>query len=158
MLNDDHGVAAPHELLEYLDEFLHIFMMKTDRRLVEEINRFHRHRAIQLARNLHSLCFSSRERCCALPNSEIFKPGRVQSHQTVIDGGNIAEKLFGLFNRHLQYFINIFPTKSYLERFFHKTLPLAHVTGDIHRRQEVHLYRDRTIPLARFAAAAGDVE
>src|SRR5512146_2829185 len=55
VLNDDDRVAARDELLKYLDELLHVLVVEPDRRLIKEVNGFHRHGAIKLARYLHAL-------------------------------------------------------------------------------------------------------
>src|SRR3989344_5004149 len=77
VFDDDDRVAASHELLEYLDELLHILIVETDRRLVEEINGLHRHRAVELARYLHPLRLAAGERRRTLTKRQVLEPGRV---------------------------------------------------------------------------------
>src|SRR3989344_1139357 len=77
VLNDDHCVAAAHELLENLDKLAHILVMEPDGGLVEQINGLGGHLPIHLARYLDPLRLPARERGGRLAECEGLEPGGV---------------------------------------------------------------------------------
>src|SRR5690606_650937 len=69
-----------------------------------------------------------------------------------------AEVIQRLFHREVQYFTDIAPAITDLERFPVVALAAADIAIDVHVRQKVHLHLYDAVALAGFASSTAHVE
>src|SRR5699024_10548974 len=74
------------------------------------------------------------------------------------DLGHVLKEDERLIHSHIQHFVDILALISDFQGLLVVSLALAHVAGNIHVRQEVHLDLDEAVARAGLAAAALDVE
>ena len=102
--------------------------------------------------------FTARERRRRLTKTDVAEPDLEQQIYFRSNRGHRLEEIARDFDRHLQYFGDILAAILHVERFSVVALTVTDVAFDVHVRQEVHLYLDHAVALARLAAPALDVE
>src|SRR6185312_2621380 len=147
-----------NELLKNFDKLLHIFIMQTNSRLIENINRLLQMRTIEFGSDFDALRFSAGQRRRALTELQVAETDIAETFETIIDAWNIFEECERFFDSHFKHFKNIFLFVMHFERFFHKALAPANVARHVDRRQEMHFDFNHAVALTGFAASALDVE
>ena len=68
--------------------------------------------------------------------------------------GDVPEEVQGLLHGHLQHVVDALALVLHFQGFPVVAVALAHVAGDVHVRQKVHLNADDAVALAGLAPAA----
>ena len=158
MLDDDHGIALLHELVEDLQEPSDVGEVQPRRGLVQDVERPARGAATQLGGELDPLGLAPRQGGRGLAEANIVEPHVVERAELLLDGGHGLEKQERLRHRHREDLRDVLTLVAHLERLAVVTLRLADLAGDVDVRQEVHLDLDEPVALTGLAASALDVE
>ena len=158
MLDDDDRITLIHQFIQDAQQDPYIFEMKTGRRLVQHVKRLARIFLGQFGRQFDTLALTAGESRGRLPQLDITQAYILQNLHFRQDRGNILEKLHRHIDRHIQNIRNGFPAKADFQRFPVVSLAMTFFTGNQHIRQEIHLDRLVTVPFARLATSAGDIE
>ena len=158
MLDDQHGIPRVHQLLQHLQQFVHVVHMQTCGRLIKDIHGASGGAAGKLCCQLDALCLTAGKGGRALSETDVAQTDLYQCFHLIPDARQVFKKLQRLVSGHFQYVCDGFAAIEYLQRFAIVPLAAAHVAGDIDIRQEVHFDFDQTIAAARLAAAALNIE
>ena len=112
----------------------------------------------ELGGQLHPLGLAAGQGGGGLAQLYITQAHLLQGLQAVVDAGDVLEEGQGLVHRHLQHLVNVLALVVDLQGLPVVPPALAHLTGDIDVRQEVHLDLQQAVPLAGLAAPAPGVE
>ena len=158
MLDDNDRVACVHQLLQNIHKPVDICDMQTGGRLIENIDGLAGRAFGQLGSQLGALRLTAGQRRGGLTQLNIAETDLAHSLQSACDLGHVGEELTCFIYRHIQHFIDIFALVAHLERLLVVAAALAHVTGNVHIRQKVHLDFEQAVTRAGFASAALDIE
>ena len=158
MLDDDDRVACVHQLLQNIHKPVDICDMQTGGRLIENIDGLAGRAFGQLGSQLGALRLTAGQRRGGLTQLHIAETDLAHSLQSACNLGHVGEELTRFIHRHIQHFIDVLALVAHLERFLVVAAALAHVTGNVHIRQEVHLDLEQAVTRTRLAAAALDIE
>src|SRR3989304_5427484 len=89
---------------------------------------------------------------------DVSQPHPGEGGKLLPDRRDVLEEGKGLVDRHVENVRDRLPLVGDLERLPVVPLPPAHLARDVDVPHEVHLDLDDTVPLARLAPAALDVE
>ena len=154
MLNDNYGVSAVYQLLQHLNQLVHIRNMKAGRGLVQNINCPSGGTFGQFCCQLNPLCLSAGKRGRRLSDFDIAKSHILQRLQLAGNPRNTCKKFKSLFHRHFQHIIDAFALIFDFERFTVIAFSLAYITGNINIRQKMHFYFNNAVTLTGFTAPA----
>ena len=158
VFHHEHGVARVDEPLEHADELLHIVHVQAGGRLVEDVERAAGGPLGQLAGELHTLGLSAREGGRGLAEMQVVEADVAECAELAFDVVAVGKELAGLTDLHAEHVGNVAALPADLEGVFGEAAAAAGLAGDPHVGEEFHLQTHRAVALARFAAAAGDVE
>ncbi len=158
MLNDYHGIAVITQAVQHLQQLADILEMQPRGGLIENVQRFPGIALGQLPRQLHPLRLPSGQGRSRLPQADIGQPHVHQRLQLAGDARHWLEERQRVFHRHLQHLVDVLALVAHLQCFAVIALALAHITGHIDIRQEVHLHLGDTIALTGFAASTLHIE
>ena len=112
----------------------------------------------ELARQLHALRLTARERGGILAEAHVRQADVGERLELPGRGRHVLEEARGILDGHVEHFVDVLAAVADLERLAVITLAAAHVTRHVHVRQEVHFHADHAVTLAGLAASALDVE
>lgn len=156
----DHHDSIPlhYEPVEDLDELLHVGIVETDGRLVEEIDGPLGRLAVELGSDLHPLRLAARECRRRLSQLEVAESHLVQGLQPVRDRRDLVEECVRVLNRHGKHLMDVLPLIGDLECLLGEALAVTDVARHVDCREEMHLDRDEAVAFAGLAAATWAVE
>src|SRR5271155_1549 len=131
--------------------------MKAGSGLVEDIDGVACRAATELARKLHPLSPSSRERRGWLPQPDIPEPDVNQRLEMPGYGRLIGEEGQRFFTRHVKYVGDRLASERNLERVAVVASALAYLARDVNIRKEVHLDLDRAVAGAGLTPPSSNV-
>ena len=158
MLDNDHRVARLDQLLQHIHQPVNIRNVQAGGRLIEDIDGLAGRAFGQLGSQLGALRLTAGQRRGGLTQLNIAETDLAHGFQPPRDLRHVGEELTRLIHRHIQHFVDIFALVAHLERLLVVAAALAHVTGNVHIRQEVHLDFEQAVTRTRLAAAALDIE
>src|ERR1700746_2888966 len=158
VLDDYHGIAFITQPEQHLQQLLYVVEVEAGRRLIEQVERPAGGTLGELARELHALRFTARERGRVLPEPHIREAHIGQRLQLAARRGYVLKKARRLLDRHLEDFVNVLAPIADLERLAVVALAVTDIAGHVNIRQEVHLHQDDPVSLAGLASAALHVE
>ena len=158
VLNDHHGVARVHQLLEHLNEPVHIVAVKAGGGLVQDIDGLARGALAELRGQLHPLGLAAGQLGGGLAQLHIAQAHLLQGFQAVIDPGQVLKEGHGLVYGHFQHFIDVLALVAHLQGLPVVALALTHLAGDVDVRQEVHFDLQKAVAGTGFAPAAPGIE
>ena len=158
MLDDDDRIAHVHQLLQHLDQAVHVCNVQACGGFVQNIHRFAGAAAGKLVGQLDALRLAAGQGGGALPQGDIAKTHVQQRLQLAGDLGLVGKEHHRFLHGHVQHIRNGLFLILYFQRFAVVARALAHLAGHIYIRQKVHLDLQNAVALAGFAAAALDVE
>ena len=138
MLYDHHGISALRKPLEDLDELVDIREMKPRRRLVQDIDSLSGASFAQLGGKLYPLCLPSRKGRGWLAQPYIGKAHVIQCLYLIPYPGYILKVGKSLFHGHVQHVRNVLVLIPDLQGLPVISFSVAHLTGHIYVRQEMH--------------------
>ena len=144
--------------MQHLHQFLHVGEVQARGRLVEDVEGLTGAASRELQSQLDALGFASREGQRRLTHLDVPQTDLPEDPQLLGDCGYALEELERLVDGHLENLVDVLPLVTNLQGFPIETPALAHVTGDVHVRKEVHLDPGGPRPLTAFAAPALDIE
>ena len=158
VLDDHHRVPAVDQPVEHGEQLLHVVEVEAGGGLVEDVEGAAGAHPGQLPRQLDALGLAAGEGGGGLPELHVAEPHVVERHQDPLDLAVVGEVEDGLAHREVEHLGDVLPLEMHLERGLVEALPLAHLAGDEHVGQEVHLHHLHPVALAGLAAASLDVE
>ena len=158
VLDDNHRIAAVHELVQHVEQQADILEMESRRRFVEDIERTARIAFRKLRGELDALALAARRSCRAGPQRQVAEAHLLDGPQLLVDRGDIFEELDGHVDRHVQHVVDILALVLHFERLAVVAVAAARLAAHIDVRQEVHLDGLHAGAAALLAAAALDVE
>ena len=112
----------------------------------------------QLAGQLDPLRFTAGEGGGALPQGDIGQTDIRQRLQFAFQYRHGTEKRQRVLHRHFQHLEDVAVFVFHLQGFAVVAMAFADIAAHVNVGKEVHFHFDDAVPLARFAAAAFDVE
>src|SRR3989441_6460484 len=158
VLDDDHGIALVHELVEDFQEPSDVGEVQPRGGLVQDVERPARGAPAQLGGELDPLGLASRQGGCGLAETDIVEPHVVERPELLLDRGHGLEEHERFRHRHREDLRDVLALVAHLERLAVVALRLADLAGHVDVRQEVHLDLDEPVALAGLAASTLDVE
>ena len=158
VLNHHDGVARIAQLVQHLEQQLHIGKVQAGGGLIQDVERAARVAFGQFLGQLDALGLTAGQRGGALTQTDIPQPHIQQRLQLARNAGHVLEKGVRFFYRHAQHVGNVPALPLHFQCFAVVALAVAGIAGHIHIRQKVHFYLDHAVALAGFAAASGHVE
>ena len=158
VLDDHHRVAHVHQLLEHLNELVHVGGVQAGGGLVQDIDGLARGSLGQLRGQLDALGLAAGQLGGGLAQLHIAQAHLLQGFQAVIDAGQVLEEGQGLVHRHLQHVIDALALIAHLQGLPVIPAALTHLAGHIDVGQKVHLDLDEAVAGAGLAPAAPGVE
>ena len=158
VFHDQDGVPLVDETAQDVQEHPYIGEMKSRGRLVEQIEGpagrlFH-----QLARQLDPLRLAAGKGRRRLAELHVAEPDVPQGPELVRDLREVREQDERLVHVHFEDVVDRMALERHAERVAVEPLPPADGAFDPDVGEEIHFELLRAVPLARLAAAAGDVE
>ena len=158
VLDDHHGVARVHQLLQNLDELVDVGGVEAGGGLVQDIDGLAGGALGQLSGQLDPLCLAAGEGGGGLAQLHIAQAHLVEGLDLVVEPGQVLEEAQGLLHRHLQHLVDILALVADLQSLPVVALAFAHLAGNIDVGQEVHLDLDKAVARAGLTPAAPDIE
>ena len=132
--------------------------MQSRRRFIENVERANGSGHTQLGRQLDPLRFAARKRCRGLADPHVLQTDIVETIEHAFDSLVGFKEVEGLLDGHVEHVGDCLVTVRYLERLAVVTPAAAHLARDEDVGKKVHLDLLDTLPLARLAPPALDVE
>ena len=158
MLDDGHGVAVIHQLLEYVDQALDVGHVKPGGGFVEHIKGVAVGFFDQLLGQFDSLGFTTGQGRAGLAQAQVTQTDVADKLHGAPDGGDGRKKARRLGEGHLEDFGNILAAVLNRQGFVVETFAPADITEHVDVGQKTHFHFGAALALAGFAAAGGDVE
>src|SRR5947209_10198453 len=158
VLDHQHRVAHRHEPRQHVEQLVDVREVQARRGLVEHVEGAARRAARQLGGELDALRLTARELRRRLAHVNVAETDLADGLELVGDLRDRREQLGRLVDAHREDVGDRLVLELHLERLRVVTLALADFARHVHVGQEVHLDLDDPVALARFAAAALDVE
>ena len=158
VLDQHHRVALLDQQVQHLQQLPHVLEVQAGGGLVQQVNGPAGAALGQLQRQLDALRLAAGQGQGRLPQLDVGQPDVVERGQAAGNRGDDAKELERLLDGHLQDLMDIASLVTDVQGLAVVASPLAHVAGDVHVGQEVHLDLDLSAALAVFTAAALDVE
>ena len=158
VLDDHHGVALVHQLLQNIQQPPHIVGVEAGGGLVQDIDGPAGGDLAQLCSQLHPLGLAAGELRGGLAQLHIAKAHIPQRLQLVAQLGKGGEEVRRLVHCHVQHFGDVLALVAHLQGLPVVALALADLAGDENIRQEVHLDLQNAVAAAGLAPSAPDVE
>ncbi len=158
VLNDHHGVARIHELVQHLQQQVDVGKVQARGGFIQNVKRAPGVAFGQLQRQLHPLCFAPRQGGGGLPQADVAQAHIGQGLQLAVQHGHSGKHIQSAVNRQVEHLGNVQPFVTNFQRLAVVALAMAHVAGHIHIGQEVHFHPHHAIALAGLTTAAGHVE
>src|SRR3989454_9151053 len=111
-----------------------------------------------MRRKFQTLRFTPGKSRGRLPQPQIAQSDLVEDLQLRGDPGRAREKRQGLAHRELKHLVDVPVAIAHFEHAALEARSTALLTDKFHISQELHLYGDRAVSLARLTPPAGDVE
>src|SRR5262249_11474727 len=102
--------------------------------------------------------FAAGKRGRRLAQSQIAQANLIQHSQTVRDLVHITEEGDGLAHRHLQHVMNVLAAITHVENLLFEPGAFAFFANQFYVWEELHLNRDRAVPLTDLTTSSGDVK
>src|SRR6185369_3200106 len=106
----------------------------------------------------HALCLAARECRRGLSKSQITQTDFFQNAQLLGDLRSLGEEFQRFFDRKVQGLVNILSFVTNVEHLRFVACAFALLTDQLYVRKELHLDRDRTVPLTILTASTGNIE
>ena len=158
VLDDHHRVAHVHQLLEHLNELVHVGGVQAGGGLVQDIDGLAGGALGQLGGQLDPLGLAAGQGGGGLAQLDVAQAHLVEGLELVVQPGEVLKEGEGLLHRHLQHLIDVLAFVAHLQGLPVVPLALAHLAGHVDVGEEVHLNFQQAVALAGLAAPAPDVE
>ena len=158
VLDDDDGVAAVYQSLQYVHQDTDVFEMQTGGRFVEDIERLASVALAEFGGEFYALALATGESGGGLTELDVTQSDILKGFDLLEDARHILEKLHSLIDGHVEHVGNTFPFIAHLERLAVVSFAVAHFAGHEYVGQNVHL--DGSVAVARtfFASPTLNVE
>ena len=158
MLDYQHRIARIHQLLQHLNQPVHIRSVKAGGRLVQHIDGAACEGPGQLCGQLHPLGFAAGQRGTGLAQLHISQTHVYHGLGFFADFGDVLEELHCFFGGHVQHLGNVLTLVLHLQGLPVIPLAMAHLTGHVHIRQEMHFDFHQAVAVTGLAPAALYIE
>ena len=158
VFDDDDGVAGVDEFLQDLEQFVNVGEVEAGRWFVEDVDGLARRAFAQFFGELDALGLAARERGRRLADLDVAEADIEQSLQLLFDRRNVFEQGQSVFDGGVEEVGDREALEFDRERFAIVPVAAAHVAGDVHVGQEVHLDAFHAAAFASLAASAFDVK
>ena len=115
MLDDEYRVPFLYETIEDIEELLHIREVESRGWLIEDIEGLACRSLGEVERELDTLRLTTRECRCRLPESDIAETDIDEDIEHSLDPREADEEHTCIFDRHIEYFGDIFSLELYLK-------------------------------------------
>ena len=158
MFDNNNGVAAITQAVQDNEQLFDVVKVQAGRRFIEYVERIARVPLRQLLRELYALRFATGQRRRVLAEANVGKSNVHECVQLLRDHWYVLEKYGGIFNRHLQHFVDVLALVTQLESFAVVALAAANIAPNVHVGQEMHFDLNDAVALASFATTTLDVK
>ena len=158
VLDDEHRVAGIHESVQNLKKFLDIGEVESRCGLIEDVDRLAGRSFAEFPRQFDPLSLAARQRRRWLAEFQIVEPDVVQRFQQPMNLRDVHKMVEGFLHIHVEDVGDVFAFETDLERFMAEAFSLAHRAANPDVSEEIHFQFVRSVPLARLATTARNVE
>ena len=158
MLDNDHGIAFVHQLVQHGKKHPDILEMQTRRRFIKYIKGVARVDAGKLGSQFHPLTFAARKCGGRLPKPDVSQPHLLQHFELTKNGRDILEKFHRRIDGHVQHIGNGFSSVTHFKRFAVISLSVTYFAADHYIGQKIHLDGFVSVSATRFATSAFHIE
>ena len=158
MLDYQHRIARIHQLLQNINQPVHIRSVKAGGRLVQHIDGAACEGPGQLCGQLHPLGFAAGQRGTGLAQLHISQTHVYHGLGFFADFGDVLEELHCFLGGHVQHLGNVLTLVLHLQGLPVIPLAMAHLTGHVHIRQEMHFDFHQAVAVTGLAPAALYIE
>ena len=139
MLDHHNGITGVYQLLQYVNQTMHVGNVQASGRLIQNIDGLSGRTLRKLCGKLYSLGLSSGKRSGGLSDLHISQAYILKRLKLTGNLWKRGKELQPLVYRHFQNIIDVFILVFDLQGFPVIPFPFAHLTGNINIRQKVHL-------------------
>ena len=154
VLDHDHRVAARDQVVEHLEQPLHVGEVEADGGLVEQVERRPAAALGQLARDLEALRLAARELGRGLAEPQVAEPDAPQHVERAREARLAREVLERLVDGQVERLADVDAAVAHLEHLAPEAIAAAHLARHQQVGEEVHLDRHPARALAVLAAPA----
>jgi hypothetical protein len=158
VLDDEDGVAGVDEAGEDPEEATHVFEVEAGGRLVEDVDGAAGGPLPQLRGELDPLRFTAGEGGGGLAEADVAETDVDEGLEVPGDRGLVGEELERVLDGEVEDLGDVLALEGDVEGVAVVPGAFAHLAGDVHVGEEVHLDLDGPVPGARLAPATLDVE
>ena len=158
MLHEHDRVAAARQVVEHLDETLHIGPVQPDRGLVEHVQRRAGALLGELARDLEPLRLAAGQLVRGLPQTQVAEPHLAQHVQRTDEARLLVEVLERRVHGHVERLADVHAAHAHVEHLGLEARARADLARHHEVGEEVHLDRHPAGALAVLAPATGGIE
>src|SRR3954451_15796958 len=158
VLDHEKAVTGLQQLLERGEQLRDVVEVQPGRRLVEDVEHAIAGLRREVRRDLDPLRFAAGQRGRGLTETQVAEADLVEHLKASQDFRRGAEERQRLADRHVEDLVDASAAILDLEHLRLEALAFAHVAGDEHVGEELHLDLHFPFSFTCFAASAGDVE